>query len=59
MTDWKRRRLVQAGVSLPLLGSLSSLTGAGLFLGGKKVAVLRTSGASLLIAPRRALVIGN
>src|SRR5688572_22772604 len=52
MTDWKRRRLVQAGVSLPLLG----LTGTRVQAQDRN---LLAAGASLLLAPRRALVIGN
>ena len=50
MTDWKRRRLMQAGASLPLLG----------FAGAR--AQDRSpvaTGVPLLIAPRHALVIGN
>jgi uncharacterized caspase-like protein len=61
MTDARRRRLMQAGVSLPLLG----LTGAraqdrNLTAGERKpAAAAPATGASLLIAPRHALVVGN
>src|SRR5688572_21102734 len=66
MTDHKRRRLVQAGASLPLLGSLSSLSGAARAQDRNLVAGERKEGPGvaasrvpLLVAPRRALVIGN
>jgi uncharacterized caspase-like protein len=49
MTDWKRRRLVQAAASLPLLG----------LAGARAQAPSVAPGVPLLIAPRRALVIGN
>src|SRR6185503_12336291 len=49
MIDWKRRRVVQAGVSLPLLGW-------GAAWGQPPAAA---SKVPLLIAPRHALVIGN
>src|SRR3954468_6177747 len=60
MTDWKRRRLVQAGASLPLL----SFAGAraqdrNLVAGERKEAPGVAAGVPLLIAPRHALVIGN
>jgi len=60
MTDWKRRRLVQAGVSLPLVGLASARAqDRNLLATERKPAAAAVSGASLLIAPRHALVIGN
>jgi len=61
MTDAKRRRLMQAGVSLPLLG-LSGVRAQDRNLTAterKPAAAPPATGASLLIAPRYALVIGN
>ena len=60
MTDWKRRRLVQAGISLPLFGLASARAqDRNLLATERKAAAPIASGASLLIAPRHALVIGN
>ena len=63
MTDWKRRRLVQAGISLPLVG----LAGAGARAQDRNLLAAERKDAPgvafahlpLLVAPRRALVIGN
>jgi uncharacterized caspase-like protein len=62
MNDWKRRRLIQAGLAMPLLRS--SPAGAqsadrNLSASERKPAAVAQTGASLLIAPRHALVIGN
>jgi len=62
MTDWKRRRLVQAGVGIPLVGwsaAWAQTSDRNLTAGERKPAAVAQSGASLLIAPRHALVIGN
>ena len=49
MTDRKRRRLLQAGISLPLAA----------WAGAWAQSPVATSRVPLLVAPRRALVIGN
>jgi uncharacterized caspase-like protein len=62
MNDWKRRRLIQAGLAAPLLrwGPAGAQTpDRNLTASERKPAAAAQSGASLLIAPRRALVIGN
>jgi uncharacterized caspase-like protein len=62
MTDRKRRRLMQAGASLPLLGFTgvrAQSTDRNLGITERKPAAVVAAGTSLLIAPRRALVIGN
>ena len=62
MTDWKRRRLVQAGVGMPLVGwsaAWAQSPDRNLAASERKPAAAAQSGASLLIAPRHALVIGN
>src|SRR5262245_515268 len=53
MTDWKRRRLIQAGASLPLIGLARAHAQDGKDAPGVATRV------PLLVAPRRALVIGN
>ena len=62
MTDWKRRRLVQVGVGMPLIGwsaAWAQSPDRNLSATERKPAAGAQSGASLLIAPRHALVIGN
>jgi len=60
MTDPKRRRLMQAGVSLPLLGLANARAqDRNLLAGERKEAPGVAVGVPLLVAPRRALVIGN
>jgi len=62
MTDSKRRRLIQAGVSVPLVGwklARAQSADRNLFAAERKPAALVAAGTSLLVAPRRALVIGN
>jgi uncharacterized caspase-like protein len=62
MTDWKRRRLVQAGVSAPLVGwnlARAQTPDRNLSVTERKPAAVVAAGTSLLVAPRRALVIGN
>jgi uncharacterized caspase-like protein len=61
MMDRKRRRLIQAGASLPLLGLAGARAQDRNLLAAerKPAAAAAPSGASLLIAPRHALVIGN
>jgi hypothetical protein len=60
MTDSKRRRLIQAAASLPLVGATCARAqDRNLFAGERKPVAIAPAGASLLIAPRHALVIGN
>ena len=61
MTDQKRRRLMQAGMSLPLLGvgGVRAQDRNLVATERKPGAAAVPTGASLVIAPRRALVIGN
>src|SRR5207344_2435778 len=61
-TDRKRRRLMQAGASLPLAGwsaAWAQTSDRNLLATERKAGAVVVSGASLLVAPRRALVIGN
>jgi uncharacterized caspase-like protein len=62
VTDRKRRRLMQAGASLPLAGwsaAWAQTPDRNLTPTERKPAAVAQTGASLLIAPRHALVIGN
>jgi hypothetical protein len=63
MTDRKRRRLMQAGVSLPLVGWSAAWAQSperNLVAGERKEGPgVAGGGMPLLVAPRRALVIGN
>src|SRR6185295_3423041 len=62
MTDRNRRRLMQAGASLPLAGwsaTWAQTPERNLLATERKPAAAAQTGASLLIAPRHALVIGN
>src|SRR6185436_10793285 len=62
MTDRNRRRLMQAGASLPLAGwsaTWAQTPERNLLATERKPAAAAPTGASLLIAPRHALVIGN
>jgi uncharacterized caspase-like protein len=62
MTDWKRRRLIQAGASLPLAGwgaAWAQTPDRNLTASERKDAPGVAAGMPLLVAPRRALVIGN
>lgn len=61
MTNQQRRRLMQAGASLPLAGwgSARAQSDRNLFAGEKKPAAVVASAASLVLAPKHALIIGN
>lgn len=63
MTDWKRRRLVQAGIGMPLVGwggAWAQAPERNLVVGERKEgAGVAAGGLPLLVAPRHALVIGN
>src|SRR3954468_21672976 len=62
MTDWKRRRLMQAGASLPLLrltGVQAQSPDRNLGITERKPAEVVAAGTSLLVAPRRALARGG
>ncbi|MEA3193084.1 MAG: hypothetical protein QOD26_1417 [Betaproteobacteria bacterium] len=63
MNDWKRRRLIQAGFAVPLVrwGPVAAQSADRNLLATerKAAAAAAPTGASLLIAPRHALVIGN
>ena len=61
MTDWKRRRLLQAGVTLPFAAWVPAWAQAdrNLLATERKEAPGVATNMPLLVAPRRALLIGN
>ena len=62
MNDWKRRRLIQAAVGMPLVGwgaAWAQTPDRNLTAAERKDAPGVAASMPLLVAPRRALVIGN